>query len=122
MINQLLTTPRPGGPGVIGQAPNAGAALSGMTPAGSPNNQQQVVGAGIAGVASKREQEGIKSYGSRTKYNEWEFVYDLTKDPRMGRGGAMGGTGAQMGAQGAAGRGATGSPLPNPTGTIPPTQ
>jgi len=31
---------------------------------------------GIAGVASKFEGPSIKSYGDRTKYQEWEFVFD----------------------------------------------
>jgi hypothetical protein len=33
-------------------------------------------GAGIAGVASKVEAEGIKIYKEHSKYNEWEFIYD----------------------------------------------
>jgi len=36
----------------------------------------QVIGGGIAGVASKLEAYGIKVYKERNKYNEWEFVYD----------------------------------------------
>ncbi len=78
MIGQLLTSPRPGGlnglsggaapaPGNAGGAPQAAAAAP-------------TIGGGIAGVASKREQEGIKVYRDKTKYNEWEFVYDITKD------------------------------------------
>jgi hypothetical protein len=78
MIGQLLTSPRPGGlnglsgspvpaPGNAAGAPQAAAAAP-------------TIGGGIAGVASKREQEGIKVYRDKTKYNEWEFVYDITKD------------------------------------------
>lgn len=37
-------------------------------------------GGGIAGVASKSEDPGIKTYNDRSKYNEWEFVYDPRKD------------------------------------------
>jgi hypothetical protein len=44
------------------------------------------IGGGIAGVASKREQEGIKIYNTKKKYNEWEFVYDVTKDKTRGAG------------------------------------
>ncbi len=40
----------------------------------------QTIGGGIAGVASKLEAQGIKVYNERTKYNEWEFVYDPRKD------------------------------------------
>jgi hypothetical protein len=55
-----------------------------------------VIGAGIAGVASKKEGESIKTVNDHTKYNEWEFVYDLTKDPTrqmQGQPGAPGGSG-----------------------------
>jgi hypothetical protein len=56
LINNLLTTPRQGG--IPGQA---GAAA---------------MGPGIVGVATKHEGVGIKVYAERTKYQEWEFVYD----------------------------------------------
>jgi hypothetical protein len=38
-------------------------------------------GAGIAGVASKFEAEGIKIIAEKTRYNEWEFIYDSARDP-----------------------------------------
>lgn len=69
-IQKALTTPRPGGfPGTSG--------ATGGTQ----------FGAGIAGVASKMEAEGIKVYNEKTKYNEWEFIYDMRKDRLMGGGG-----------------------------------
>ena len=112
LINQILTTPRPGGLNGLGgqqqatvdqngnpvpanngfggastgfpagglSAPNTGTALPAM--------QGQTIGGGIAGVASKIQQDGIKTYKDRTPYNEWEFVYDITKDPLRGGGGA----------------------------------
>jgi hypothetical protein len=46
--------------------PNQGAAA----PAGATGSP------GIAGVASKHEGPSIKSYRERTKYQEWEFVFD----------------------------------------------
>ena len=49
------------------------------------------VGGGIAGVASKRERKSIKTYNDRKKYNEWEFVLDLSKQVQQG---AASGTGA----------------------------
>jgi type II secretory pathway pseudopilin PulG len=44
------------------------------------------LGSGIAGVASKAEIEGIKSYKKHTKYNEWEFIYDPRTDPSTAQG------------------------------------
>jgi hypothetical protein len=59
MINRILTTPRPGG---MPQGPGG-----------------QVIGGGIAGVASTSEGEGVKVYNDRTLYKEWEFIFDPTK-------------------------------------------
>jgi hypothetical protein len=87
LIQQLLTTPRPGG------MPSAGVTTG-------PNIQ-----GGIAGVASTLERTGIKLYNERDLYNEWEFLYDLTKD--ASRGGQMGGMMGQ-GMQGQSGGGMTG--------------
>ncbi|HEX4135873.1 MAG TPA: hypothetical protein VHY84_14760 [Bryobacteraceae bacterium] len=108
LINQLLTTPRPGGlNGLLGGAPPSGAdqfgnpingaannvstgglnAPAGATPTPTPGvAAPQVIGGGLAGVASKYEQEGIKVYKDQTSYNKWEFVYDITKDPTRGGG------------------------------------
>ena len=70
LIRQILTTPRQGGmPGA------QGAAQGGM-------------GSGIAGVASKREATGIKIYNEREKYDEWEFVYDQSKEMKSQMGAA----------------------------------
>jgi hypothetical protein len=107
LINQLLTSPRQGGmnglaggvaPGQptnspFGTPPGAGQPGTPVQSMGSPiggaanNNgtpitgtQGQVIGAGIAGVATKVEGEGIKLYNDRSKYKEWEFIYDLSKD------------------------------------------
>ncbi len=111
LINQLLTSPRPGGLGGLNgqnqgqQAPTIDQygnpvpanPLAGNTPpptappapAPAPVAQAApVIGGGIAGVASKREQEGIKIYNEKKKYNEWEFVYDISKD-KSRNGGAV---------------------------------
>jgi len=37
------------------------------------------IGGGIAGVASKYQAEGIMVINQRTKINEWEYIFDLTK-------------------------------------------
>jgi hypothetical protein len=105
LINQLLTTPRPGGlNGITGASQQATVDQNGNpvpqnsgfgtvatpTAANTANNTGtpigntmggQTIGGGIAGVASKREQDGIKTYKEKNNYKEWEFVYDITKDP-----------------------------------------
>lgn len=64
LIRQILTTPRAGGlQGAQGMA-------------------QGGLGAGIAGIASKKEATGIKIYNERTRYDEWEFVYDQSKEAK----------------------------------------
>jgi hypothetical protein len=60
MIRNILTTPRPGG---MPQGVTGG----------------QVIGGGIAGVASTAEGEGVKVYNDRTLYQEWEFIFDPQK-------------------------------------------
>jgi hypothetical protein len=78
LINQILTTPR------------SGVAAAGAQPMGGLQ-----IGGGIAGVASTVERTGIKIYNEKEKYNEWEFLYDLTKD-KTGMGAALGAAGAQQ--------------------------
>ena len=45
---------------------------------------------GIVGVSSTSEKKGLKEIDGKTKYNEWEFVYDPTLDPLMRGGQGMG--------------------------------
>jgi hypothetical protein len=66
-IMQQLTQPRPGG-------------LAGVT--GGMAGTGQATGGGIAGVGTTVVAEGIKIYNDRTKYNEWEFIYDPKKEKR----------------------------------------
>ena len=71
MIQQILTSPRQQG-----------------APANSPMGMGmggQNVGGGIAGFASTLEQDSIIVYEEHQKYNEWEFIYDMSKD-RTGAG------------------------------------
>ena len=66
---------------------------------GSPAMGTQM-GGGIAGVASEYSGPAIKIYNERKKYNEWEFVYDQSKDRGLAgvqRGGAPGTPAGQMG-------------------------
>jgi hypothetical protein len=94
--------------------------------------QPQLGGAGIAGVASQREAEGIKVYNDRTKYNEWEFTYDARQDPiavrmtimnnqQQGGTGRGAQTGPQPGVPGSSGNGRGGGNRgPGGGGGIPP--
>ncbi len=67
LINRLLTSPRPGGmAGATGVQPQAAMA--------------RAFERGIAGVASKSDDVGVKVYHGKEAYNEWEFVYDYRKD------------------------------------------
>ena len=59
MINNSLTNPQ-------------------QAPVPAPAGGQQF-GGGIAGVASKSENPSIMVYNDRTQYNEWEFIFDITK-------------------------------------------
>jgi hypothetical protein len=65
MIQQLLTSPNPRGIATAFQ---------------SAGGQQSLQAGGIGGVASKLESGSIKVYNDRSKYNEWEFIYDPRQD------------------------------------------
>jgi hypothetical protein len=96
LINQLLTTPRPGGLNGIGGVQQGQQGVSTSTPGTPmPAPTGQVIGGGIAGVASKLELEGIKVYNDQHSYHKWEFVYDITKDPARTGATAIPATGAQ---------------------------
>ena len=91
MINRILTTPRPGG----------------MPTGGAIGN---VIGGGIAGVASTSEGEGVKVYNERTLYKEWEFIFDPSKVKPIQNPNAVTGTpGGTPASQ-------IGTPLNGPTG------
>lgn len=84
VIGQLLTQPRPGGLAGLQGRQNRGGGGAAFT-------------GGIAGVASKAEERGVKIYKEREVYNEWEFVFDYREAQGMGGGmGAMGGGGMPM--------------------------
>jgi hypothetical protein len=48
--------------------------------AAAPGQNQSITGGGIgiAGVASSSPLQGIKRYKDKSKYKEWEFVFDMT--------------------------------------------
>jgi type II secretory pathway pseudopilin PulG len=66
-----------GGTGTTGAAGNSG----NVTGSTGPASSGQVLGGGpILGVVSKSKAEGIHSFGKKTKYNEWFFIYDPSQD------------------------------------------
>ena len=58
----------------------------------------------FAGVASTLERHGIKKYADRNKYNEWEFIYDYSKDVAKASGLAVNTNGANTNSPGANGQ------------------
>jgi len=125
----------PGGAstGATGQNPNGGFGGSNFGPAGSSSMQPAgglpgiggtQIGGGIAGVASESTGPAIIVYNERKKYNEWEFVYDQSKDRGLAgvqRNGGAPGTpaqslgsspGQQPGVGGPAGSSGFGQPTP----------
>jgi type II secretory pathway pseudopilin PulG len=105
VIRGILTSPRPGG--LAGIQNNRRAGGSGSSFKG-----------GIAGVATKKQEMGVKVYEGREMYNEWEFVYDYRKDDRFG--GVAAGPGGGMGAgmAGPAGALPAGQPGMGPSGAL----
>ena len=78
MIRNILTTPRPGG------MPQQG--MGGQT-----------FGGGIAGVASTAEGQSVKVYNDRSLYQEWEFIYDPSKQKQIPNPNALGAIGTPAG-------------------------
>jgi type II secretory pathway pseudopilin PulG len=48
------------------------------------SGQQPVGGGPIVGVASLSKKTTIREFNKKKKYNEWQFVYDPTTEPRNG--------------------------------------
>jgi hypothetical protein len=106
MIQDMLTRPNPRGLQGIPTAPSA---------------QQQPATPMLAGVASNLEEDSIKVYNDRTKYNEWEFLYDPRTDRFAMAAGQMGQTGSGAGPQGGGSPGGAGlNPSTGPGGLTPP--
>ena len=97
LIRGLLTQPR--------SMPGSQAGLGGS----------QITTGSIAGVASKVERRGIKIYNDRDKYNEWEFIYDYSKD-RTGGGQLANMMGAGQAGQVQPGQQPTNSPFSGQSG------
>jgi hypothetical protein len=104
LIQQILTSPAP----------------PGVPPTLSGRSGQQI--GGIAGVASKFEGSSIKVYNDRSKYNEWEFIYDFRLDNRTLPPGQTPVPGAQPQSTISGGGGQPSAPafqVPLPTGSAP---
>lgn len=79
---------------------SASASGTGSQAGGGPTN----FGAGLVGVATTVEMEGIRRYKDHSNYSEWEFVYDPNEAKGQGGQGQAGsGTGTQQGATANAG-------------------
>lgn len=105
VIRGILTSPRPGG-------------LAGIQGNRRDTGSGSMFKGGIAGVATKREEMGVKVYEGRQMYNEWEFVYDYRKDDRFGGAAAGPGGGTAGGMAGPAGALPAGQPGMGPSGTL----
>ena len=92
MINQILTSPRPGG-------------LAGV-------QQQNAMGGGqgIAGVASTVDADSIMEYTDHTNYSEWEFIFDGKWQPPAMPSSGAGGTSVNQMAN-TSGRSSPGTPI-----------
>ncbi len=68
LINQILSSPRQGAQhgGTLGATGRGTGVATGI--------------GGLAGVASKKDMDGIMVYNEQTNYKKWEFVYDLKKE------------------------------------------
>ena len=79
-----------GGSTQAGINPGAGASLPGGTQPGGRSNtppqpQPNVPSAGMIGVRSKSEETSIRSYRGATRYDQWQFTFNIAPRP----GGAM---------------------------------
>jgi hypothetical protein len=92
-IQQILGSQR-GGATASGTSASGSA---GATGSGGPS----ALGAGLVGVASKKEQPSIRRYKDQTNYSYWEFVYDPRESGQNKAGaGVPGAPGTAAGASG----------------------
>ncbi len=89
-IMQMITNPNRNTASAFNnnqQGQQPGQMQPGMQGAAGVPGAGVIRGPGIAGVASKFEAEGIKVINEKTKYNEWEFIYDVKKEMEKQGGG-----------------------------------
>jgi hypothetical protein len=77
-----------------------GGATASATGVSAGGSGPAALGAGLVGVASKKEQQGIRRYKDQTNYSYWEFIFDARENAQNKAGGA--GTGAATGTPGTA--------------------
>jgi hypothetical protein len=92
-IQSLIGGQRPA-PAGAGGAGGANGNAGGQGGIGAPS----ALGAGLVGVATTVEMEGIRRYNDHSNYSEWEFLFDNKKDTK-GQQGQGAGT-QQQGASG----------------------
>jgi len=95
---------------ILGVQRTASASGGGSQVGGGPS----ALGAGLVGVATTLEMEGIRRYKDHSNYSEWEFVYD-PKDTN----GQSQGSGTQKGASGNAAGNSAGSSFGGMSGGVP---
>jgi type II secretory pathway pseudopilin PulG len=79
------------GTGTTGGA-GTGPGIANASDISKPLSTGQTLGGGpIVGVSSLSEKEALKEIDGKTKYNEWQFVYDPTLDRTGAVGGQQGG-------------------------------
>jgi type II secretory pathway pseudopilin PulG len=109
--------------GTTGDASSTGAGSS------NPANGGVLGGGDVYGVVSKMKAEGIHSFGDKTKYNEWFFIYVPAQDtgkgllsgpynPKMFLGAATAGVGNSDKGSGASGTVGGGTPNTAAPGTV----
>ena len=75
-----------GQPGTPGSDPTQASSqvAAGTAQGDTSSSSQQVIGGPIVGVASVIKKPTIREFNKKKKYNEWQFVYDPTNEPRGG--------------------------------------
>ena len=114
-----LSDPSGGVPAAAGfNNPAAGVVTGGAFAFNGNIQAGQNISGGIAGVASTVEREGIKIYKEKSKYNQWEFIYDFAGENKAAQAvpsGPVPGTSSAT-----SGGGFNSSPQPGPSGPIKP--
>jgi type II secretory pathway pseudopilin PulG len=93
--------------GVTSVTPGIQNPQGGVPPQGTPQPQWAPMG-GIGGVASKSQETSIRTYRGATRYNLWQFTWQIASNAQ--RGGGPGGRGGPGGLGGPGGQGRPGGP------------